>query len=75
MLGDRLDYHKRKPSGIFDVKTFFNNFGYSMQEKGNLENYFTQIDMKVRDKLPNETMKEYLEEIEDKKRKKKSRRK
>lgn len=74
-LGDRLDYHKRKPSGIFDFKTFFNNFGYSMQEKGNLENYFTQIDMKVRDKLPNETMKEYLEEIEDKKRKKKSRRK
>lgn len=46
-----------------------------LQEKGNLENYFTQIDMKVRDKLPNETMKEYLEEIEDKKRKKKPRRK
>ncbi len=39
---------------------FMNNHGYSMQEKGNFENYFTLIDLKS-----------YLDEEELRKRRKK----
>ena len=72
-LGDRFDYNRRNPTELKDItKTFLNNFGYNMQEKGNLENYFTQIELRTRDIDSAETLKEYLEE-EKRKKKKKSR--
>lgn len=41
-LIDRTDYKQREVNGLGD---FLNNHGYSMQEKGNLENNFSVIDI------------------------------
>lgn len=47
---DKLDYVKRPDSTIKDkIKNYPNNHGYSLQEKGALENYFTVMDVIIED--------------------------
>ena len=44
-LIDRQDYNKRNLKSLKDISTILNNHGYNMQEKGNLENNFSIIDI------------------------------
>ncbi len=37
---DYYDFEYRMPNNIFDFKKHINNWGYSMQEKNQLRNYF-----------------------------------
>ena len=49
-LIDRQDYEKRKLKNLLDISTILNNYGYNMQEKGNLENNFSVINILAKDK-------------------------
>lgn len=45
---DKLDYAQRPDKTLKDmIKNYPNNHGYSLQEKGALENYFTIIDILI----------------------------
>ena len=44
-LLDRLDYKWRDKDEVGLLNSVLNNHGYNMQEKGNLENYFSVIDI------------------------------
>ncbi len=47
---DRLDYNKRTDDTLKNkIKNYPNNHGYSLQEKGELENYFTVMDVIIED--------------------------
>ena len=47
---DRLDYNKRADDTLKNkIKNYPNNHGYSLQEKGELENYFTVMDVIIED--------------------------
>ncbi|MBR6126827.1 hypothetical protein IKQ21_03995 [bacterium] len=44
-LIDRLDYNHRDVKDYKDIKNIINNYGYNMQEKENIRNYFSIIDI------------------------------
>ena len=47
---DRLDYNKRADDTLKNkLKNYPNNHGYRLQEKGELENYFTVMDVIIED--------------------------
>lgn len=49
-LMDNYDFNKRSDNTPMEkIKTLINNHGYDMQEKGNLENYYTIIDVLLED--------------------------
>ena len=49
MIIDYFDFNYRKPASFKDYKSKINNWGYSMQEKGLLENQFSIY--QIREKL------------------------
>ena len=54
---DKLDYVKRPDSTIKDkIKNYPNNHGYSLQEKGSLENFFTVMDVIIEDEEEKEKL-------------------
>ena len=47
---DRVDYNKRADDTLKNkLKNYPNNHGYRLQEKGELENYFTVMDVIIED--------------------------
>ncbi len=44
-LIDNYDFEHREVKDILNFKNMINNHGYNMQQKGNLENYFTTFDI------------------------------
>ena len=59
-LDDRYDFKKRN---IKNFKDYLNNHGYNMQEKGNLENNFSIIDILISDKLNIEEKENFIKKL------------